>query len=65
MKHYNIPEWSHIRVGKSKREKDSVIQPEHADQLEKATRASFPKKMELIIYCSSSNTLSNQTIMLE
>ena len=44
MRHYNIPEWSHIRVGKRTKDDNSVILPEHADQLEKATRASFPKK---------------------
>ena len=44
MTHYTIPEWSHIRVGKSTREKDSVILPDHAAQLEKAAYAAFPKK---------------------
>ena len=44
MTHYTIPEWSHIRVGKSSRDNDSVILPDHAAQLEKAARAAFPKK---------------------
>ena len=44
MTHYTIPEWSHIRVGKSTRDNNSVILPDHAAQLEKAAYAAFPKK---------------------
>ncbi len=43
MTHYTIPEWSHLKVGNSSKNRKKVVLPHHAEQLEIATRRSFPK----------------------
>ena len=44
MTQYTIPEWSHLKVGNSSKNRKKMVLPHHAEQLEIATRKSFPKK---------------------